>query len=90
MGSIHTGVRVTELSGLNVDDIDLTNGYLGVMGQGKKERYVPIGSKVTEALLKYKISYRPEANGSVSVKPEPLIESRLTSSSYKESRVPES
>ncbi len=61
---LDTGVRVSELCGLNVDDVDLTNGYLRVMGKGQRERYVPIGSKLTKALLKYKLSHRPEANSS--------------------------
>jgi len=61
---LDTGLRVSELCGLNVGDVDLTNGYLRVMGKGQRERYVPIGSKVTKALLKYKLSHRSGANGS--------------------------
>jgi len=34
------------------------------MGKGQRERYVPIGQKLTKALLKYKLSHRAEANGS--------------------------
>jgi len=61
---LDTGIRVSELCGLRVEDIDLANGYLRVMGKGQKERYVPIGRKLTKALLKYRLSHRPEANGS--------------------------
>jgi len=61
---LDTGVRVSELCGLRLDDVDLSNGYLRVMGKGQKERYVPTGPKLIKALLKYKVSHRPEANGS--------------------------
>ena len=58
-----TAVRLSELTGLHLDEIDLENGYLRVMGKGSKERYVPFGQKVAKALLKYKIKYRPEPAG---------------------------
>jgi len=61
---LDTGIRVSELCGLKLDDVDLANGYIRVMGKGQKERYVPIGPKLTKALLKYRLSHRPEANGS--------------------------
>jgi len=60
---LDTGIRVSELCGLRVDDVDLSNGYLRVMGKGQKERYVPIGAKLTKALLKYKLSRRSETSG---------------------------
>jgi len=46
---LDTGVRVSELCGLRFDDVDLGNGYLRVMGKGQKERYVPVGPKLTKA-----------------------------------------
>ncbi len=61
---LDTGIRVSELCGLGVGDVDLANGYLRVMGKGQRERYVPIGRKLTKALLKYKLLHRAEANGS--------------------------
>ncbi len=57
---LDTGLRVSELCGLKEDDVDLNNGYLQVMGKGQRERYVPIGAKVTKALLKYKLLHRPD------------------------------
>jgi integrase/recombinase XerC len=45
-----TGVRVSELVGLNIDRVDLDLGIMKVMGKGRKERIVPIGSKAIEAL----------------------------------------
>jgi len=44
------GVRVAELSGLNVEDVDLREGSVRVLGKGRKERIVPLGRKAVEAL----------------------------------------
>jgi integrase/recombinase XerD len=55
-----TGMRLSELASLSLDDIDFDNGYLRVMGKGNKERYVPFGQKVAKALLKYKLKHRPD------------------------------
>ncbi len=48
-----SGLRVGELSGLNVDSINLKEGLVKVMGKGRKERLVPIGRKAREALNSY-------------------------------------
>jgi len=48
-----SGLRVSELVEMNEDDIDLNLGIIKVMGKGKKERIVPIGSKAIEALQNY-------------------------------------
>ncbi len=48
-----SGLRVGELTALKVQDVDLDNGWARVMGKGGKERYVPVGSKATEALRTY-------------------------------------
>jgi integrase/recombinase XerC len=47
------GLRVSELTGLNVADIDQQERVLRVRGKGNKERIVPYGSKAQEALEKY-------------------------------------
>lgn len=39
------GIRVSELVGLNLNDLDLSRGYLKVFGKGAKERLVPLGAK---------------------------------------------
>jgi len=39
-----SGLRVSELTGLNIGDLDLTDGMVRVMGKGGKERIVPVGS----------------------------------------------
>ncbi len=48
-----SGLRVGELTSLSVPDLDLTNGWARVTGKGRKERFVPIGSKAVEALANY-------------------------------------
>ncbi len=48
-----SGLRVGELTALKVVDIDLDNGWVKVIGKGRKERYAPVGSKAIEALRSY-------------------------------------
>jgi len=48
-----TGVRVSELVGMNVDSIDFVGGTVKVKGKGRKERIIPIGDKALEALGNY-------------------------------------
>lgn len=47
------GVRVSELVGLNVEDVDREGQMLRVLGKGRKERVVPYGAKAQEALDAY-------------------------------------
>ncbi|PIE06062.1 MAG: tyrosine recombinase [Sorangium cellulosum] len=53
-----SGLRVSELVGLELQDVDLHSGTLRVMGKGSKERVVPMGSPCLNALKRY-ISMRP-------------------------------
>lgn len=48
-----TGLRVTELVSLDMDEINLEVGFLRCMGKGSKERMVPMGSYAVEYLKKY-------------------------------------
>lgn len=48
-----SGVRVSELVGLNRGDLDLLGGLLRIRGKGKKERIVPIGEKALHAIRNY-------------------------------------
>jgi len=48
-----SGLRVGELTGLSVGDIDFSGGLVRVLGKGSKERIVPVGSKAQEALRTY-------------------------------------
>ncbi len=48
-----TGIRVSELVGLNREDVDFISDMVKVAGKGKKERLVPIGDKALEVLKDY-------------------------------------
>jgi len=48
-----SGIRVSELVGLNLNRVDLGLGIVKVMGKGRKERIVPVGGKAIEALKAY-------------------------------------
>ena len=48
------GLRVSELVGLNDEDVDWQGGVVKVLGKGRKERIVPIGQKAIEALKAYR------------------------------------
>ncbi|HLF18098.1 MAG TPA: tyrosine recombinase XerC [Candidatus Omnitrophota bacterium] len=48
-----TGIRVSELVGLDVDDVDLIGQIAKVRGKGKKERLVPMGGKAADAIRSY-------------------------------------
>jgi integrase/recombinase XerC len=50
-----SGLRVSELAGLNSDDLNMREGFVKVRGKGKKERIVPTGRKAVEALKAYMI-----------------------------------
>ena len=48
-----TGMRVSELVNLPIDNIDLQEGYLKCIGKGSKERIIPVGRKAQRAVKKY-------------------------------------
>ncbi|MFC1708793.1 tyrosine recombinase XerC [Candidatus Omnitrophota bacterium] len=48
-----TGMRVSELVSLNIDNIDFIGSTVKVLGKGKKERMLPIGDKAIGAINKY-------------------------------------
>jgi integrase/recombinase XerC len=48
-----TGIRLSELSGMNVEDLDLLADQVKVRGKGRKERIVPLGSRAVLALRRY-------------------------------------
>jgi tyrosine recombinase XerC len=48
-----TGIRISELVGLNVKDLDFIGGIVKVLGKGKKERIVPIGDVATLRIRTY-------------------------------------
>jgi integrase/recombinase XerC len=57
-----TGIRVSELVGLNWADIDVQLGIIRVVGKGAKERLVPIGEIALGALEKYAAEQRKQWN----------------------------
>jgi len=48
-----TGLRVSELAGLDLDDVDRSQQTVRVLGKGRKERIVPFGRSAAEALTAY-------------------------------------
>jgi len=58
------GLRVSELTGVRLDGIDLKVGYVRVLGKGGKERVVPIGERSRLAVQGY-LAQRPETAASV-------------------------
>jgi len=48
-----TGIRLAELSGMNLEDLDLLSDQAKVRGKGRKERIVPVGSRASLALRRY-------------------------------------
>lgn len=60
-----SGLRLSELQGLNLDNMDLTNGEVKVLGKGNKERIVPIGSKAITAIQNWLVvrkQFQPKEN----------------------------
>ncbi|WP_460632406.1 tyrosine recombinase XerC [Leifsonia lichenia] len=54
-----TGIRVSELTGLDVDDVDLERLTVRVLGKGAKERVVPFGVPAKTAIVDYLRRARP-------------------------------
>ena len=50
---IETGVRLSEAAGIKIDDLDLSNRCIEVLGKGRRRRTVPIGARTCEALRIY-------------------------------------
>ena len=55
-----TGVRISELVGLDRRDLDLDDGLVRVLGKGSKERIVPVGRSARDALTAYLTAGRPQ------------------------------
>ena len=54
-----SGIRIGELEGLTLTDLDLEHGVARVIGKGKKERFVPIGKTALKWLTSYIRGVRP-------------------------------
>ena len=57
---LDTAARLTEITNLEMADIDLKERSLKLFGKGQKERYVPLGITTQKLLWKYINKYRPE------------------------------
>ncbi len=55
-----TGIRVSELIGLDLDDLHLNMGFVRCIGKGNKERIIPIGRTATGSLERYLEAGRPK------------------------------
>jgi integrase/recombinase XerD len=58
-----SGLRVSELTGLRVMDLDRTAGYVRCIGKGDKQRVVPIGKKAMALVDRYLRDARPKLLG---------------------------
>ena len=56
-----TGMRISELTGLKITDIDTNRLVVKVLGKGSKERLIPYGEKAADSLNSY-IKDRPKSN----------------------------
>jgi integrase/recombinase XerD len=54
------GLRVSELVTLSMEQVDLTQGVVRLMGKGSKERLVPLGEEAADWLQRYSAQSRPE------------------------------
>lgn len=48
-----SGIRLSELTGINEEDMNFSQGLVRVRGKGKKERIVPVGESARKAVLNY-------------------------------------
>jgi len=55
-----SGLRISELRSLRLEQLQLPSGFLSVIGKGNKERVVPLGRKAAEAIQHYLDSGRPK------------------------------
>lgn len=80
-----SGLRVSELAGLNHDDLDFFGGLVRVRGKGKKERIVPVGQAALNSLRAYWDMKAPRENPNAIKKPlfVSRIGSRLTDRSVR-------
>jgi len=80
-----SGLRVSELAGLNHDDLDIFQGLVRVRGKGKKERIVPVGQAALNSLRAYWDMKAPRENTNAIKKPLFIsrIGSRLTDRSVR-------
>ena len=57
---LDTGLRLSEAAGLEVDDVNIDDRYLKVLGKGQKERIVAFGARAQRSLVDYYMHFRVE------------------------------
>lgn len=57
-----TGIRLSELCGLNVEDVDLSNRTMKVTGKRNKQRIIPLGQEMLDEVAAF-LLIRPQADG---------------------------
>ena len=67
-----SGLRIGELVGLNLEDLDARQGLVRVLGKGSKERLVPVGSRALQALNDY-LAVRSELGGQQKAEKNPAL-----------------
>ncbi len=60
-----SGLRVSELVSLSLQDVNLDANLVRVMGKGSRERVIPLGTKARQAVLLFKETGRPELLGTI-------------------------
>lgn len=58
-----SGLRVSELCGARLENLDLEKGFIRVVGKGNKQRLVPVGAGARKAIGRYLEAGRPELVG---------------------------
>ena len=71
-----SGLRVSELSEMNISDVDFTAALVQVSGKGNKQRLVPIGQKALAAIKAYRALLQIQT-GSVAINSGPLFLNRF-------------
>ena len=54
-----SGLRVSELAGLQLPSLHIDEGYIRVIGKGRKERVIPVGKESSNILMRYLEEVRP-------------------------------
>ena len=57
---LDTGMRIGEMVNLRMDDIHMDEGFIKVMGKGRRERIVPLGSNAQRVMQRYLFRYRSQ------------------------------
>jgi integrase/recombinase XerC len=71
-----SGIRVAELAGMNMADVDFSAAILQVFGKGNKQRIVPVGHKALAAIQAYRTRLQKET-GRMAINKGPLFLNRF-------------